>query len=111
MRTQSRCKLYGMELKNSGEYQGKAFNASAVFHLDADMAGSQNKKVFGQVTRPFKGTREQGDKIEHLGNSLPIEVDCVFEIVATQGTKETGPGVRLDLVDIVPVSNPVKKAA
>ena len=75
------------------------------------MAGSQNKKVFGQVTRPFKGTRDQGDKMEHLGNSRPIEVDCIFEIVATQGTKESGPGVRLDLVEIVPVSNPVKKAA
>jgi hypothetical protein len=111
MRTQARCKLYGMELKNSGEYEGRAFSASAVFHLDADMAGSQNKKVYGVVTRPFKGTREQGDRMEHLGQSLPIEVDCVFDIVATPGGQGREPGVRLDLLEIAPVANPVKKAA
>lgn len=110
MRTQSRCRLYGMELKNSGEYEGKAFNASAVFHLDADMAATQNKKVYGVVTRPFKGTREMGDRIEPLGSQFPIDVDCVFDIVATAGTKESGPGVRLDLVEIFQVQN-VKKAA
>lgn len=108
MRTQAKCMLYGMEIKNGGEFEGRAFAASAVFHLDADLAPSGQKKVYGVVTRPFKGTREQGDRLEHLGNSLPLEVECTFEVVATAGNKDSSPGVRLDLVDLVPLTKPIK---
>jgi hypothetical protein len=101
--------LYGMEIKNGGEFEGRAFAASAVMHLDADLAPSGQKKVYGVVTRPFKATREQGDRLEHLGKLLPIEVDCIFEVVATQGSRDQAPGVRLDLVDLVPVSKPANK--
>lgn len=103
MRTKAICKLYGMELKAGGEYEGRAFSASSVFHLDADLAPTGTKKVYGVVTRPFKAPREQGDRLEHLGNSLPIEVECVFDMVATAGGREAAPGIRLDLVEILPI--------
>ena len=104
MRMQSKARLHGLELKNAGEYEGKAYAASAVFHLDADLSGTANKKVFGVVTRGFRMAREEGDKFEHLGNSLPLECDCLFEAVAAKD------GVQLTLVQITPLAQ-VKKAA
>jgi hypothetical protein len=108
MRTNTRCKLFGLELKKAGDFQGKAFGASSIFHLDVDMSGTANKEVFGVVTRPFKLTPEAGESIRHLGNALPIEVDCVFDVVAT--TVDGKPGVNLVLISAMPVAL-AKKAA
>lgn len=111
MRSNTRCKLYGLELKEGGEYQGKAFDASAIFHLDVSMAETSNKKVYGVVTRPFRGTRAQGNAIEQLAmQGLPVEVDCAFDMIATAGNKDQPPGVQLKLIEIHAVG-PVKKAA
>lgn len=91
------------------EYEGRAFSASSVFHLDADLAPTGSKKFYGVVTRPFRAPRRTGDWLpEHLGNSLPIEVECVFDMVATAGGKESAPGIRLDLVEILPIQNQPK---
>ena len=109
MKSQTTCVLYGMELKKGGEYQGKAFLPSTIFHLDVDMAGSQNKDVFGVVTRGFKQSADMGERIRHLGKSLPIQVEAEFDVTA--GTGPDGkPTVNIQLVDLKPVAQ-VKKAA
>jgi uncharacterized protein with von Willebrand factor type A (vWA) domain len=80
-----------------GEYEGRAFS-STTFHCEVDLKENGAGRSIGRVTRPFKlGDAKEFDKWAHLGNSLPIEADAVFEISAAKEDKST-----LVLVSIVP---------
>lgn len=98
MRMQSTVTLYGLELKGESQFDGRTFPAAAIFHLDAQIAERANGKTFGVVTRPHRLPIEMGQAFEHLGNSLPIQCEAVFDAVASQT------GVQLQLADIKPLS-------
>lgn len=106
MRTQAEAVLYGLELKEGGEYEGRKYEASAVFHLDAALADSQSKKTYGITTRPFKADRAAGDKLAHLGASLPIRGVAIFDLLATAGKDQAG--VQLRLVEFRPAQQAPK---
>jgi hypothetical protein len=109
MRMQSQVTMTALELKKGGDYNGKPFQASSVFHLSVDMAGSQNKEVFGDVSRGFKMNAEIGESFRHLGNSLPITVDAVFDVTA--GVDKDGkPTTNMVLLEVRPLKKVAEKA-
>lgn len=84
--------------ESAGEFQGRAFS-SCTFHCEVDLKENGAGRSIGRVTRPFKlGDAKEFDKWAHLGNSLPIKANAVFEMSAT---KEDGS--KLILVEIKPV--------
>jgi uncharacterized protein with von Willebrand factor type A (vWA) domain len=92
--------------ESQGEFQGRAFS-SCTFHCEVDLKENGAGRSIGRVTRPFKlGDAKEFDKWAHLGNSLPIKANAVFEMVAT---KEDG--AKLTLVEIKPVERAAQKAA
>lgn len=92
--------------ESQGEFQGRAFS-SCTFHCEVDLKENGAGRSIGRVTRPFKlGDAKEFDKWAHLGNSLPIKANAVFEMVAT---KEDG--AKLTLVEIKPVERSAQKAA
>jgi len=92
--------------ESQGEFQGRAFS-SCTFHCEVDLKENGAGRSIGRVTRPFKlGDAKEFDKWAHLGNSLPIKANAVFEMVAT---KEDG--AKLTLVEIKPIERVAQKAA
>lgn len=88
--------------ESKGEIEGRAFS-SCTFHAEVDLKENGAGRSIGRVTRPFKlGDASEFDKWAHLGNSLPIKAEAVFEMVAT---KEDGAAMKL--IRIRPLSNPV----
>jgi hypothetical protein len=86
-----------------GTIEGKAFSSTS-FHCEVDLKENGAGRSIGRVTRPFKlGDHKEFDKWAHLGQSLPIESEAVFEMVA--GREE---GTALKLVSIKPVSRAVQ---
>lgn len=80
-----------------GEFEGRAFS-STTFHCEVDLKENGAGRSLGRVTRPFKlGDAKEFDKWAHLGNSLPIQAEAVFEMEASRDDKTT-----LRLVSIVP---------
>ena len=69
-------------------------------------------RSIGRVTRPFKlGDAKEFDRWAHLGNSLPVKANAIFEMEAVKETKEGGGGTRLVLVEIKPIERASSKAA
>lgn len=92
--------------ESKGEYNGKAFS-SCTFHCEVDLKENNAGRSIGRVTRPFKlGDASEFDKWAHLGGSLPITADAVFELEAA---KEDGS--KLVLLEIKPVARAGQKAA
>lgn len=90
--------------ESQGTFEGKAFS-STTFHCEVDLKENGAGRSIGRVTRPFKlGGAEEFNKWAHLGNSLPIKAEAVFEMEASRED-----GTRLALVEIRPVEQ--KKAA
>jgi len=82
-----------------GEMEGRAFS-STTFHCEVDLKENGAGRSIGRVTRPFKlGDHKEFDKWAHLGGSLPIQADAVFEMTAARED-----GTSLKLVSIKPVS-------
>ncbi len=81
-----------------GEMEGRAFS-STTFHCEVDLKENGAGRSIGRVTRPFKlGDHKEFDKWAHLGASLPIKAQAVFEMAAAREE-----GTQLKLVSIVPV--------
>ena len=92
--------------ESQGEFQGRPFS-SCTFHCEVDLKENGAGRSIGRVTRPFKlGDAKEFDKWAHLGNSLPIKANAVFEM---QATKEDG--TKLILVEIKPIERAAKAAA
>ena len=92
--------------ESAGEYEGRAFS-SCTFHCEVDLKENGAGRSIGRVTRPFKlGDAKEFDKWAHLGHSLPIEAEAVFEMSAAKEDKST-----LVLVSIVPKKQVQQKAA
>ena len=82
-----------------GEFEGRSFS-STTFHCEVDMKENGAGRALGRVTRPFKfGDAKEFDKWAHLGNSLPIEAEAVFELDAARDDKTS-----LRLVSIKPLA-------
>ena len=82
-----------------GTIEGKAFS-STTFHCEVDLKENGAGRSIGRVTRPFKlGDHKEFDKWAHLGQSLPIEAEAVFEMVASADDK-----TQIKLISIKPVS-------
>lgn len=89
-----------------GEFEGRAFS-STTFHCEVDLKENGAGRSIGRVTRPFKlGDAKEFDKWAHLGQSLPIQADAVFEMSAAREDKST-----LVLVEIRPVARVGEKKA
>jgi hypothetical protein len=99
MRMKNQVMLHAVK-ESTGEFEGRAFS-STKFHLEVDLKENGVGRSIGKVTREFKcGDNKEFDKWAHLGNSLPILVDCTFEMEATKD------GSKLALIEIVPASKP-----
>jgi len=84
--------------ESSGTYEGRDFS-SCTFHCEVDLKENGAGRSIGRVTRPFKlGDAKEFDKWAHLGNSLPIKANAVFEMAA--GREDSA---KLTLVEIKPV--------
>lgn len=84
--------------ESAGTYEGKAFS-SCTFHCEVDLKENSAGRSIGRVTRPFKmGDATEFDKWAHLGNSLPIQCEAVFEMEASREDKTT-----LKLVSMKPL--------
>jgi hypothetical protein len=108
MRFQSEVIVHAVK-ESKGEFEGKAFS-STTFHCEVDLKENGVGRSIGRVTRPFKlGDAREFDKWEHLGSSLPIKSEAVFEMEATKDDKTT-----LKLISIKPIpiaANPARPAA
>ena len=83
--------------ESKGEFEGRSFS-SCTFHCEVDLKENGVGRSIGRVTRPFKlGDASEFDKWEHLGASLPIKAEAVFEMEATKDDKTS-----LKLVAITP---------
>lgn len=72
-----------------GTFEGKAFS-STTFHCEVDLKENGAGRSIGRVTRPFKlGDHTEFDKWAHLGQSLPIEAEAIFEMEASRDDKTT----------------------
>lgn len=81
-----------------GTYEGRAFS-SCTFHCEVDLKENGAGRSIGRVTRPFKmGDATEFDKWKHLGNSLPIVCEAVFDMEASREDKTT-----LKLVALKPI--------
>ena len=79
-------------------FEGKAFS-STTFHCEVDLKENGAGRSIGRVTRPFKlGDAKEFDKWAHLGASLPLKAQAIFEMEASRED-----GTRLALVDIKPI--------
>lgn len=97
MQFNSRVKVHAVK-ESVGEFEGKAFS-STTFHAEVDLKENGAGRSIGHVTRPFKlGDHKEFDKWAHLGGSLPVEADAVFEMEASRDDKTA-----LKLVSITPV--------
>lgn len=91
--------------ESKGTYEGRDFS-STTFHCEVDVKENGAGRSIGRVTRPFKlGDAAEFEKWQHLGSSLPIKADAVFEMVA--GGQD---GTALKLVSIRPVEQAKKVA-
>lgn len=85
--------------ESTGEMEGRTFS-STTFHCEVDLKENGAGRSIGRVTRPFKlGDHKEFDKWAHLGNSLPIKAEGIFEMVATRDDKS-----EMKLVSIRPIS-------
>ena len=85
--------------ESKGTFEGRAFS-SCTFHCEVDLKENGAGRSIGRVTRPFKlGDASEFDKWEHLGASLPITADAVFEMAASKDDKSV-----LNLISIKPVA-------
>lgn len=88
-----------------GTFEGKPFS-STTFHCEVDLKENGAGRSIGRVTRPFKiGDAKEFDKWQHLGASLPITANAIFEMEATRED-----GSKLSLVEITPVAKAPKAA-
>lgn len=82
---------------------------STTFYLNVDLGGSQNTRVMGNVSRPFKyGTSAEYDKWANYAKTWPetgILVDVDFAVEASGAD-----GIKLTLKSIKPAA-PQKQAA
>lgn len=86
--------------ESAGTYEGRDFS-STTFHCEVDLPENGAGRSIGRVTRPFKlGDAKEFDKWEHLGNSLPVTANAVFEMKAVKDDK-----TQLTLVSITPVAH------
>jgi hypothetical protein len=89
-----------------GEMEGRAFS-SCTFHCEVDLKENGAGRSIGRVTRPFKlGDHKEFDKWAHLGASLPIQAEAVFEMAAARED-----GTTLKLVAIRPVARQAAQQA
>lgn len=85
--------------ESSGVFEGKPFS-SCTFHCEVDLKENGAGRSIGRVTRPFKlGDSKEFDKWSHLGNSLPVKAQALFEFEASRED-----GVKLVLKAIKPVA-------
>lgn len=85
---------------------GRAFS-NTVFHCEVDLKENSVGRSIGRVTRPFKlGDGKEFDKWAHLGNSLPVDAEAVFEMSAARED-----GAKLELVEIRPIATRAPGAA
>lgn len=71
---------------------------STTFHCEVDIAESSSGPSIGKATRPFKcGDSTEFEKWAHLGNSLPVKAQAVFEMATS------GDGTKMVMVEIKPV--------
>jgi hypothetical protein len=105
MRFKNQVMLHAVK-ESKGEIEGNKFS-STKFHLEVDLKENGVGRSIGRVTREFKcGDAGEFDKWAHLGESLPMNVECTFEMEATKD------GSKLVLIDVVPVQKPpIGKAA
>lgn len=83
--------------ESKGEFEGRAFS-SCTFHCEVDLKENGAGRSIGRVTRPFKlGDAGEFDKWEHLGPSLPVTAEAVFEMAASKDDKSV-----LNLISIKP---------
>lgn len=81
-----------------GTFEGRAFS-SCTFHCEVDLKENGAGRSIGRVTRPFKlGDATEFDKWAHLGASLPIKAEAIFNMEASRED-----GVKLTLVGIRPL--------
>jgi len=84
--------------ESAGTFEGRDFS-SCTFHCEVDLKENGAGRSIGRVTRPFKlGDAKEFDKWAHLGQSLPIKANAVFEMSAAKEDKAS-----LVLVSIRPV--------
>lgn len=70
--------------ESQGTFEGKAFS-STTFHCEVDLKENGAGRSIGRVTRPFKlGDAKEFDKWAHLGASLPVKAEAVFEMEASR---------------------------
>ena len=92
--------------ESKGEFEGRAFS-SCTFHCEVDLKENGAGRSIGRVTRPFKlGDASEFDKWEHLGPSLPVVAEAVFEMSASKDDKAV-----LNLVSIRPIAVPPRTQA
>ncbi len=104
MRFNSEVIVHGVKA-SEGSIEGRAFS-STTFHCEVDLRENSAGKAIGRATRPFKlGDAGEFDKWSHLGNSLPIKAQAVFEMKAAAADKAD-----MVLVSIVPVVTEAPKA-
>lgn len=109
MRFNSEVVVYAVK-ESVGEFEGRAFS-SCTFHCEVDLKENGAGRSIGRVTRPFKlGDAKEFDKWAHLGQSLPIKANAVFEMEATKETQGST-GTKLVLVEIRPVERLADKKA
>lgn len=85
--------------ESQGTFEGKAFS-SCTFHCEVDLKENGVGRSIGRVTRPFKlGDASEFDKWAHLGASLPVKAQAIFEMEATRDDKTS-----LRLISITPAS-------
>ncbi len=92
--------------ESAGEFEGRAFS-STTFHCEVDLKENGAGRSIGRVTRPFKlGDAKEFDKWAHLGGSLPIKANAVFDMAAGRDDS-----AKLTLVEIKPVERAPKASA
>lgn len=83
--------------ESQGTFEGRSFS-STTFHCVVDLKENNAGRSIGAVTRPFKcGDASEFDKWQHLGPSLPVTAEAVFEMAATKDDKTV-----LNLISIKP---------
>jgi hypothetical protein len=109
MNTKSEVVVHAIK-ESVGTFEGKAFS-SCTFHCEVDLKENGAGRSLGRVTRPFKlGDAAEFDKWAHLGASLPLRAEAVFQMEAAKQDANGGGGVKLVLVSIRPLDM-VKPAA
>jgi hypothetical protein len=73
--------------ESEGNFEGRDFS-STTFHCEVDLKENGAGAAIGKATRPFKlPSAGEFKKWEHLGQSLPVKAEAVFEMKAAAGDK------------------------